>query len=51
MRGYCQYQLEEIQDWATHLEYLQSILLEFNTDFASLEGQLGCTFMTGSGPQ
>lgn len=25
-----QYQLEKVQDWAVHLEYLQSILLEFD---------------------
>ena len=25
-----QYQLEEVYDWAFHLEYLQSILMEFN---------------------
>lgn len=29
-----QYQIEEARDWATHLEYLQSILLEFDIDRA-----------------
>ncbi len=27
LRGDAQHQLEEVQDWAAHLEYLQSILL------------------------
>lgn len=26
-----QYQYEEVQDWVSHLEYLQSIFVEFNT--------------------
>ncbi len=33
-RGDAQHQLEEVQDWATYLEHLQSILLEFNTNNA-----------------
>ncbi len=33
-----------MQDWAAHLEHLQSILLELDADFAPLEGQLGRTF-------
>ena len=32
-----QYQLKEVQDWAVHLEYLQSILLEFD-NAETLEG-------------
>lgn len=30
MRQAAQYQLEEVQDFAAHLEYLQSVLLEFD---------------------
>ena len=44
MRSDSQLQLEEVQDWAAHLEHLQSILLEFDADCAPLEGQLGRTF-------
>ncbi len=47
MRSDSQLQLEEVQDWAAHLEYLQSILLEFDADWAPLEGQLGRTFYDG----
>ncbi len=42
-----QYQLDGIQDPAVHLEQLQSIVLEFDTDCAPMEGQLGCTFYDG----
>ncbi len=35
-----QYQLEEAQDWASHLEHLQSILLEFDADGAKEESDL-----------
>lgn len=31
VKRYSQYQLEEVQDWAAHLEYFQSILLEFDS--------------------
>ncbi len=44
LRGDAQYQLEEVQDWAVHLEHLQSILLEFDANNISKEGQLGQTF-------
>ncbi len=47
MRRDAQHQLEEIQDWATHLEHLQSILLEFDANNAFREGQLGYTFCDG----
>ncbi len=47
LRGDVQYQSEEVQDWATHLKHLQSILLEFDTNNASQEDQLGCTFYDG----
>ena len=30
----CQYQQEEVQDWASHLEYLQSIFIEFDASKA-----------------
>ncbi len=44
LRGDAQHQLEEVQDWVAYLEYLQSILLEFDTNNAPGEGQLGQTF-------
>ena len=44
MRSDSQLQVEEIQDWATHLEHLQSILLEFHADCSPLECQLDRTF-------
>lgn len=43
-------QLGEVQDWAAHLEHLQSILLEFDADCAPGEGQLGRTFYDGLRP-
>ncbi len=50
LRGDAQHQLEEIQDWAAHLEHLQSILLEFDANNALGEGQLGRTFYDGLRP-
>ena len=47
MRGDSQHQQEEVQDWAAHLEHLQSILLEFDADYAPSEGQLCRTFYDG----
>ncbi len=44
LRGDVQYQSEEVQDWAAHLEHLQSILLEFDANNALRKGQLGRTF-------
>ena len=35
-----QYQQEEVQDWAFHLEHLQSILQEFDADGAPEESDL-----------
>ena len=29
-----QYQDKSVQDWATHLEYLQSILIELDSEYA-----------------
>ena len=50
MGGNSHYQLEEVQDWAAHLEQLQSIVLEFDADCAPIEGQLGRTFYDGLRP-
>ncbi len=50
LRGDTQHQLEEVQDWAAHLEHLQSILLEFDNNNASREGQLGRTFYNSLRP-
>ncbi len=38
LRGDAQHQLEEVQDWAAHLEHFQSILLEFDANNAPREG-------------
>ena len=35
-----QYQNESIKDWATYLEYLQSILIEFNLECTPKEGTM-----------
>ena len=35
-----QYQLEEVQDWASHLEHLQSVLIEFDADGAPEESDV-----------
>ncbi len=48
--GDAQHQLEEVQDWAAHLEYLQSILLKFDTNNAPRESQLGRIFYDGLRP-
>ncbi len=45
-----QHSLEEVQDWATHLEHYQSILLEFDANNTSQIGQLGRTFYDGLMP-
>ncbi len=39
-----------MQDWATHLNHLQSILLEFDANNAPGEAQLGRTFCVGLRP-
>ena len=44
IRRESQYQLEEVQNWAAHLEHLQSILMEFDADCAPSEGLLGRYF-------
>lgn len=35
-----QYQLEEVQDWTSHLEHLKSILIEFDASGAPKEPDL-----------
>ena len=45
-----QYQQEEVRDWASHLEHLQSILLEFDTDGALEESDLIRFFREGLKP-
>ena len=45
-----QYQQEEVQDWASHLEHLQSILLEFDTRCAPTEDVLCRYFYKGLRP-
>ncbi len=50
MRGDAQHQLEEVQDWATHLEHLPSILLKFDANNAPQEGQLGRIVYDGLKP-
>ncbi len=47
MRKDAQHQLKEVQDWAAHLEYLQSILLEFDANNTPGESQLSHTFYDG----
>lgn len=45
-----QHQLEEVQDWASHLEHLQSILLEFDADGAPKESAMIRFFREGLKP-
>ena len=46
-RGDSQYQLEDAQDWASHLEHLQSILQEFDPKGAPKESDLIRFFQDG----
>ena len=50
LRKDTQYLLEEVLDWAAHLEHLQSILLEFDANNALGEGQFGRIFYDGLKP-
>ncbi len=50
LRRDAQHQLKEVQDWITHLEHLQSILLEFDTNNVPRKDQLGWTFFDGLKP-
>ena len=45
-----QYQLEEVYDWASHLEYLQSILIEFDPVAAPMESTMIRYFEEGLKP-
>ena len=45
-----QYQLEEVQDWAFHLEHLQSILVEFDANGALVKSSLIRFFREGLKP-
>lgn len=45
-----QYWLEEVQDWAAHLEYFQSILLKFNNAGAPEKSYLIRFFRKGLRP-
>ena len=45
-----QYQDESVQDWAAHLEYLQFILIEFDSECASGEGTMIRYFREGLRP-
>ena len=45
-----QYQLEEIQDWASYLEHLQSILVKFDADGALVKSNLIQFFREGLKP-
>ncbi len=50
LRGDAQHQLEEVQDWATYLEHLQSIHLEFDANNAPKKSQLGQSFYNSLRP-
>ena len=45
-----QYQIKLVQDWAAHLEYLQSILIEFDSKWAPEEGTMIRYFQKGLRP-
>ena len=45
-----QYQLEEVQDWASHLKHLQSILVQFDVDGALVKSNLIWLFREGLKP-
>ena len=45
-----QYQDKSVQDWAAHLEYLQSILIEFDPKCAPEEGTMIWSFREGLRP-
>lgn len=47
LRTDTKYQLKEIQNWATHLKHLQSVLLEFDTNNTPTEGQRSRYFYDG----
>ena len=45
-----QYQQEEVQDWATYLEHVQSILMEFDAKYAPSKDLLVWYFYEGLRP-
>ena len=45
-----QYQDKSVQDWAAYLKYLQSILIEFDLDYAPEEGTMIWYFREGLWP-
>ena len=45
-----QYQLEEVYDWASHLEHLQSFLIEFDSVTAPTESTIVRYFEEGLKP-
>ena len=50
MKRDSQYQDKSVQDWAAHLKYLQSILIELNPNCASKEGTMIQYFWEGLRP-
>ncbi len=50
MRRDSQYQQEDVQDWAAHLEHLQAVLKEFDPVVAPSEDVLICYFRDGLRP-
>ena len=45
-----QYQLEKVYDWASHLEHLQSMLIEFDLAAAHTESTMVRYFEEGPKP-
>ena len=39
-----QYQNKSVQDWGAHLKFLQSILTEFDANWAPAKGTMICIF-------
>ena len=50
MKRDSQYQDELVQEWAAHLEYLQSILLKFDAEWAPAEDTMICYLRKGLKP-
>ena len=47
MKKNSQYQDKSVQEWATHLKYLQSILFKFDTELVFEKGTIICYFCKG----
>ena len=45
-----QYQDKSVREWAAHLKYLQSILLEFDAEWAPAKDTMICYFRKGLKP-